>query len=345
MPQPSPADIASVSDDPEIQQHYAAQAGIAAALNLALRKLWTLLDLQSAETLQATLPNYIEAVQAIVQQHGAAAAYVAAEHYMALRQQAGITEPFRPPLADPPPNEQIQATIRWATSDLWKSLAPSPLVDQPPTLDEVESAVIDKIDAATSKLVSDTGRNEMLEAIVADRRARGYARITREGACWFCMMLAGRGAVYDKDSFDKSNVRFDGAGESKAHDECHCTLAAIFADHFEPSAAVRAAKHLYDEVTKNKRGMRAKQKAFRRAYEGRADGPERTPKNLPTKSRTTKSGLRSPSFDPARDVDASRTTAELQATLDALEKSALKFDSPGAKARRDELRRKIVARG
>lgn len=340
MPQPSPTDIASVSSDPLVQEHYAAQAGVTTALLLAIRKLWRLLNMQSTETLQETMPTYIAGVQAVTQHYSLAAAFLASENFQAMRVQAGVTEPFRTPMVDPPPAEQIEATVRWATSDLWKTFSADPDVESPLSLPEVEQSVIDKVEGSAIKLVGDTGRNEMLEAIVADKRARGYARVCRDGACWFCMMLATRGAVYDKDSFDASNAKFTGAYEAKAHNDDHCTLVPIFSNHYEPSAAVRAAKELYDEVTKNKSG-KAKAKAFRRAYEGRADGPERTATNSTSKKRNPK---RTP-IDMNRDVDAGRTVEELRATLAALETSAKKFTSPGTEARIAELRRKIAARG
>lgn len=347
MASPTQAEIARVSPDPIVRDHYAAQKGVTVALILALRKLWKLLDLRDTKSLQATLPGYITGVEALVQHFGSASAYLASENFSQLRVQAGITDSFRVPLVDPPQSPQIEASMRWATSDLWKALEPVTadltieVIDRPP-LAEVEQAAQTRVEGAASKLVTDTGRNEMLEAIIADKRARGYARITRPGACYFCMMLAGRGAVYDKDSFDKSNAKFTGAGNAKAHDEDHCTLQPIFSDHFEPSADVREAKALYDEVTKNKRGSKAKTKAFRRAYEGRADGPERTARSATSKPRSD-SSKRNP-IDTARDIDASQSTAELQATLDSLEASAKKFDSAGLKRRRDELRRKIAAR-
>jgi hypothetical protein len=57
---------------------------------------------------------------------------------------------------------------------------------------------------------------------------------------------------------------------------------------------------------------------------------------VPPKSRNT--------VPEQTDVDASRSLAELRTTLAALEKSLAKFDSPGTRARIEDLRRKIAAR-
>lgn len=47
---------------------------------------------------------------------------------------------------------------------------------------------------------------------------------------------------------------------------------------------------------------------------------------------------------PQTDVDASRSVEQMRETLAALEKSLKKFDSPGTRARVEDLRRKIAAR-
>lgn len=61
------------------------------------------------------------------------------------------------------------------------------------------------------------------------RKAIGWARVTDDKPCYFCAMLASRGAFYlSGDSFKASNKRFEGDGTAKVHDHCQCTLRAVF---------------------------------------------------------------------------------------------------------------------
>lgn len=55
----------------------------------------------------------------------------------------------------------------------------------------------------------------------------GYVRVTGFDPCAFCAMLASRRAVYEADSFDYSDARFDGWGEVKVHDNCQCVLIGV----------------------------------------------------------------------------------------------------------------------
>jgi len=138
----------------------------------------------------------------------------------------------------------------------------------------VDDPRLPRVEAAAGKMVADVGRNELIEAIEADRQARGWARVTRPGACAFCLMLATRGAVYkDEGAAGRdSNVKFVGAGSYKFHDHCRCTIQPLFGAIYEPPEHIREAKRLYRESTK---GEGDKLNAFRRALEGRQDGPRR----------------------------------------------------------------------
>lgn len=54
--------------------------------------------------------------------------------------------------------------------------------------------------------------------------ARRYTRVPSPNACPFCLMLATKGPVYYKDSFDAANQRFRGDGNARAHNHCQCVL-------------------------------------------------------------------------------------------------------------------------
>jgi hypothetical protein len=63
------------------------------------------------------------------------------------------------------------------------------------------------------------GRDTITATVEADRFALGYRRVTSGGACDFCSMLAGRGAVYSGRT-----SKFD------AHDGCSCSSEPVYAD-------------------------------------------------------------------------------------------------------------------
>lgn len=97
------------------------------------------------------------------------------------------------------------------------------------------------------------GRNVTGNVVYADRKIVGYARVTDGNPCWFCALLASRGAVFRKASFNrgaranpwsgaltKSDKDFiapkDGpelpegfSNVAKVHNHCRCQLRPVYA--------------------------------------------------------------------------------------------------------------------
>lgn len=124
--------------------------------------------------------------------------------------------------------------------------------------------------AAAVRHVQNGGRAAVDELVKRDPVARGWVRITRDDACFFCAMLASRGPIYKGDSFDESDPRFEGPGEHKVHDSCGCSLRPVYTRSMSewPEASL-AADELWRRVAKGKSPRKAIL-AFRQAYEGRA---------------------------------------------------------------------------
>lgn len=240
-----------VSPDPDVESHYLAQTALTVALAAALRRLWPMVDVRD---LRGSLDPYRAAVAVLVQHYGSASASLARDHYATMRAKAGVTAPFRIPTVDPAPVAQVDASVGWATSDLWDSrlLKPTEGFDPAPILEATQT----KVEGAATKLALDTGRLEIIDATRSDRDARGWARVTKPGSCYFCAMLATRGAVYKS----RTTASFE------PHDHCHCTVEPLFGSAYEAPAHVRQTKALYDRVTA---GVSGPEKAltFRRAYE------------------------------------------------------------------------------
>lgn len=233
--------------------------------------------------LRGSLGPYKAAVAALVQHYGSASASLSRDHYAAMRAKAGITAPFRIPTVNPAPTEQVDASIGWATRDLWDSrlLKAPEEFDPTPILDAAQT----KVGGAASKLALDAGRAETISATESDRTALAWARVARPDACWWCAMLATRGAVYTSaasagriKASDALRVAGMPARDAKGfvnryHDHCHCTVEPVFTA-YEPPAHIREWQALWEKTMSPNgptgpdavTGMDAMQAAWRDAY-------------------------------------------------------------------------------
>ena len=269
------ATLPPVSDNREVAAHYATQAGLSAGLFAALRKLWPTL---SPTELQQTFPHFLRGVTALVARFQEASISLSADHYEAMRDAAGVPGRFSPPIIDPWAEEQIQAYIAKASEELLNGL----LVDEI-YLADITAEIQAEVDAASQLLVMNAGRNELIAAIEADREAKGWARVTKPGACAFCLMLATRGAVYksEKTASFRAHVPKNGRGGF-----CQCTVQPLFGTYFEAAAHIREAKALWNSSTD---GVPTEDKLneFRRALEGRSDG-KRSPRSSQDRGKSPK---------------------------------------------------------
>lgn len=230
--------------------HQAAQAALVSHMAAQLPAAWEALDLTN---LDATLPDFVQAVQALTTMYGKASAALAAKSYLADRLDAGIAGKVTVRPAVPAPFAQVDSGVRWATKGLWSATP------------DVEAAKT-KVDGLAQRDVLDVGRNTLLDAIHADKKAKGWARVPEAGACSFCLLLATRGAVYREHSFTNANFKFSGPGAFKTHDHCRCSLEPIFGP-YEPSAQVRHAQTLYQQAKSQASGAGGVRAAFRQLVE------------------------------------------------------------------------------
>ncbi|MFD4394655.1 hypothetical protein [Kitasatospora sp. NPDC058478] len=203
--------------------------------------------------LQPTVPAWIQAVRALVGQYSSASASLAADYYEAERVAARVTGRFTVPLLEPPPDEQVEASLRWATKDLWPRDPEDPATTpaQALPIEQRLDAAQTKAEAAAQKLVTDTGRGTVREAVRRDRVAVGYARAAALGACAFCKLMATRGMVYKsaEAAGTEADARFAGdASVVKYHDNCHCAVLPVFrGQRFELSVHAQEWARLYEE--------------------------------------------------------------------------------------------------
>ena len=130
---------------------------------------------------------------------------------------------------------------------------------------------------AATRHILDGSRSLTNQAVRADKKARGWIRVTDGDPCAFCAMLATRGfAVLRKETGAglytseetagaRANTRFIGDGSFKFHDHCGCTVMPVFGDNFELPANAEKWDKLYHDSTASYTGE-DKLKAWRRAY-------------------------------------------------------------------------------
>jgi hypothetical protein len=237
-----------VSSNPVVAQHYAAVVDLNEDLVEALRSL------EQPEGVDLP-PEYLALVVALVNHYSLAAIGESADYYEAMRELADVLSPFRTPIVDPPSDAVVIAAILTALSEA--DLAPSGDLD-------VAVGVQNLIEGLTQMLVMEAGRDEVWTAIENDVAAKGWARVTRPGACAFCRMLATRGPVYKTErsaSFQAHHATEHGGGD------CQCGVEPLFATKYEFPVHVQADRVLWSET--------GSLNEFRRAVEGRSDGPRR----------------------------------------------------------------------
>lgn len=248
-------------DRPAADQHRLAQIGLTVTAREALENALALLDVHR---LRETMPEFTLAVAAIVHRYSPAASVLAIRHYLEQRAAAGVAGTFRPETVNAPPMPQIASNVRWATQSLW---GPSPDVEATQT----------NLEGAVGRLIQNVGRETTINAVQSDRQAVAWAREARPDACWWCAMLATRGAVYSSasaagrvtasDPLDKGGLGIPDAKGfvNRFHDHCHCEVVPVF-NVYEKPAHARDWTALWNSSTRGVSGMEAMQAAFRTAY-------------------------------------------------------------------------------
>lgn len=240
--------MATAAEASAVTAQQTAQATISASLAADMANAFLLVH---QDNLTGSLPQWKLAVSALVQRYSRISAHLAGQFYRQQRLNAGVGRITRLPPVALPPMQQIDVSLDWASRGLW-SAEPTPQVVQ-----SVATGV-------AQKLVVGTGRGQIITAVEADRKALGYARVARPGACSFCLLLATRGAVY-KTGRSATTTK---AGQSY-HDNCHCMPEPLFSGDYTPPEHIEKARQLYYSSTRGLSGAEAR-KAFRRAVEADA---------------------------------------------------------------------------
>lgn len=231
------------------EAHRLAQIDVSKATLASLAEIWPLLD---PTALDASFPAYARAATAALAAGKDQSARLAAAYVSALRDAEGVGPLDVTALSALAQEQAMTALLVTGPVALKTSLRSGS------TLQRATDVALTQTSGAAIRLVQQGSRDTITTAVASDERAHGYARTTDGHPCYFCALLASRGAVY----------RSEATASFKAHDACHCQPEPIYHPDYSLPAHAAEWDRLYREAAAGKSGADARS-AFRAAYEGR----------------------------------------------------------------------------
>lgn len=189
------------------ETHRVAQLRLGALTVSRLLAVWPLLD---PENLDRTFQRWLQAVASVVAVQRAASARLASGYLQTFRTlELGVSDDaFAPVLAGPVDRRQLAKSML-VTGPVSVRAA---LGRGVPFEQAVETAQASSASAGMRHALNG-GRATILATVAADRRARGWKRVTSSSACAWCASTAG--TVSSDDDF-------------RSHDHCACTAAPVY---------------------------------------------------------------------------------------------------------------------
>lgn len=207
----------------------ASQAIIAAEAARLAAKAWPNVDVHD---LRGSLPQLRMVVAAAIRHYSPAAITDALRFYRRERAAAGIAGSPRFTLPKPAPLEQIGKSVDWAAEPLWGA-------------SDLQAAE-KRLESVVERLVLNAGREAIVAAVEQDRQAKAWARVPEPDACYFCAMLATRGAIYSSAHAAGDNNDY--------HDHCRCHVEPVFVA-YEPTARIRQWQADWNDLKREHGGV------------------------------------------------------------------------------------------
>lgn len=260
------------------------QESIAAKVAAGMFLLWPILAFTN---LKETTQTWVHASLLQVQSGWDESAVAAARFVEASR---WAVEPEAPPI------EPIR--IEFPARDVAKALEATGPGRVRKLTPGVESEIMAKAQRASSGAGStsalDGGREQVMGQVLkmapgrtSSRQQIGWARVTDSNPCYFCAMLASLGAFFlNEHAFQQSDSKirvikrngiverraFVGDGQAKVHDNCKCTLRAVFSESDSRDKRAKNFLNQWNDLTKGKSSFKPKghlseaMTAFREGY-------------------------------------------------------------------------------
>lgn len=191
------------------QAYRTTQARHRAATLAELLLLWPLLD---PDRLDETLLALTLAVRGLVLRAREQSSQQAMDYLQVVRDDAGVPGPALLVPASRVPAGLVDTAVRVTSTVTIKQG-----VARGQSRAVAAQTAFVRTSGAIERLVSDGGRHTVTRSVAADPHAEGWRRITSPGACDFCQLLAGRGAVYKATT-----------STFRSHDHCGCTAEPVY---------------------------------------------------------------------------------------------------------------------
>lgn len=222
-------------------EQQAAQRGLIVLMLQDLARTWADLD---TRRLGPTLPRWITAVLAVLTRYGEASGALGLDYYDAERDAAGVGGRAPAPMLRLPERPQVEASLRWATKNLWDDSVRAPDDDFDRLFEQIiqEEAAADLAALDEDELTDlgdedlgdedpdapepddDEDEQERHELSPAARQLR-KARTKVDGIAARLVTGVGRGAVVDATAEDRQAV---GCARVARADACaFCRMMAI----------------------------------------------------------------------------------------------------------------------
>jgi len=193
----------------------------------AIRTLW-LKHSTGARSAEDFYERWLDESAVLLTRAWSEQAKLARAYYMSLRR---IEAPYAPtfiPAALPEVDQKVVRDSLYYMAFIEGRPAGEKLADYPPE-EFARDERLSLISGSVVKHAMNGGRLQIKQALDSETAEfRGYYRQLGADPCGFCALLGTR-HDYSKDSFDESDARFEGPGEFKVHDFCHCVLRPYWA--------------------------------------------------------------------------------------------------------------------
>ena len=188
--------------------HRIDQLSIAVDTARQVRDLWSLLD---PTNLTDSTTAWLNATLGVIATNRGRSTRLAASYWRTFRFiETGVTGPPPPP---PEFRDDAVRTSLMVTGPV--RIRRAQIRSQP--IERARDIALTESARAAARHALTGGRELITQAVAADPRARGWARVTSGNACAFCTSLASRGAVFTEAS-----------GDFAAHDGCNCSAEPAY---------------------------------------------------------------------------------------------------------------------
>lgn len=198
------------------RRHRTTQTALTSLLTLGITDLWrSLVDERGPRQVWPVLEPQLASM---IQDRRAQSADIARRFYAQARAEAGV--PGRSPAIEVPRAPAAQVETSLAVTGL---VSYERGIRSGRTPEQASGVAIVTVTGAAERLVADGGRKAIAESVKSDSRAIGWYRLPDANPCWWCAMLASRGAVYG--SRESASTTEDG---ERYHDHCACEPWPVF---------------------------------------------------------------------------------------------------------------------